>query len=104
MKRLWLCIGTAFSLPVLALSPQAQEFMEITKALLCRGEEPRLFFWRTSAGREVDLLVEVGTRLIPIEIKTTATPRPPMAAGVEQFLTDLPKAADAGYLIHTGDL
>jgi hypothetical protein len=33
MKRLWLAIGTAFSLPVLALSPQAREFMEITQAL-----------------------------------------------------------------------
>jgi hypothetical protein len=78
--------------------------MEVTKTLLSRGEEPRLFFWRTSAGVEVDLVVEVGTRLIPIEIKTSATPRPSMAAGIERFRMDLPRKAAAGYVIHTGDL
>jgi predicted AAA+ superfamily ATPase len=31
-----------------------------------------LFFWRTHAGAEVDLLVVEGRRILPIEIKTGA--------------------------------
>jgi hypothetical protein len=30
----------------------------------------------------VDFLVEVGTRLLPVEVKLASTPRPEMAAGV----------------------
>ncbi|GAH76478.1 unnamed protein product, partial [marine sediment metagenome] len=35
---------------------------EIVKAYAHRGEEPRVYFWRTSAGMEVDIVVEAGGR------------------------------------------
>ena len=39
-----------------------------------RGETPQLCFWRTASGDEIDFVVMVGRRLIPIEAKLTATP------------------------------
>ena len=78
--------------------------LEITKALVNRGEEPRIYFWRTSAGSEVDLVVEAGGKLIPIEVKLSATPRPAMANGIRTFQQDLNGKAGEGYVVHPGDV
>ena len=34
-----------------------------------RGLEPNGYFWRDKTGREVDYLIDTGSRLIPLEIK-----------------------------------
>ena len=78
--------------------------MEFVKVFLGRGEDPQLFFWRTSTGVEVDLLIQNQTKLVPIEIKTTSTPLPPMAAAIRAFHAGLPRKAAPGYVIHAGDL
>ena len=44
-------------------------------------------FYRTAAGAEIDLVVEIGTRTLGIEIKFSAAPRP--AKGFWQALDDL---------------
>ena len=75
---------------------------EITRTLWHRGDEPRVHFWRTSAGAEVDFLVEDGTGLLPIEVKLSATPRVRMAAGIEQLRTDLGERIRPGYVVHPG--
>ena len=77
---------------------------EIFKTCLARGEDPQLYFWRTSTGTEVDLIVETEGRLIPVEIKATSTPRPAMAAGIEAFRKDFPRRAASGFVIHMGDV
>lgn len=77
---------------------------EVSRRIVHRGLEPRLWFWRTSTGAEVDLLVEDGTRLIPIEIKLSATPRPTMASGIARFRADLGERVGPGYVIHPGDV
>lgn len=77
---------------------------EIVKTFRNRGEDPKLYFWRTSAGVEVDILVDLGTRLIPIEVKLSATPNPSMAGGLISFKKELGKKAPQGYLIHPGDV
>jgi hypothetical protein len=68
-----------------------------------RGREPIVHFWRTSAGSEVDLLVEEAGRLVPIEAKASATPRPPMAAGIGALRRDLGVRAERGFVAHGGD-
>lgn len=75
---------------------------EVLKAHLHRGEDPEVCFWRTSAGVEVDFLVRHRGSLIPIEVKSTSTPRPAMADGILAFRRDLPDLAGPGYLVHTG--
>jgi hypothetical protein len=75
---------------------------ELYKTMLHRGEEPLLYFWRTAAGVEVDLIVEHQSRLIPIEIKKTATVRPGMTKSLHSFRQDFGDRADAGYVVHPG--
>lgn len=77
---------------------------EITKALTHRGVDPRLYFWRTSAGSEVDIVVETGEKLVPVEVKLSATPRPSMAASIKTFRKDFKDRVLPGYLIHPGDV
>src|ERR1039458_9446753 len=78
--------------------------VEILKTLIHRGEEPQLYFWRTSAGSEVDLVVESAGKLIPVEVKLSATPRPAMATGISTFQEDLGRQAGRGYVVHGGDV
>ena len=77
---------------------------EIVKTLTHRGEDPQIYFWRTSAGTEVDFVVDCSRGLVPIEVKLSATPRPAMAAAISAFRADLGDAAAPGYLIHPGDV
>jgi len=46
---------------------------EIQKVFLHNGERPPLYFWRDFRGMEVDLLIDLGTHRIPIEIKSGET-------------------------------
>ncbi|MBM4395731.1 MAG: ATP-binding protein [Deltaproteobacteria bacterium] len=77
---------------------------EVVRTAWGRGEEPRVWFWRTSAGAEVDFVVETGGRLVAIEAKSSATPRAPMASGVKQFRRDVGAAAGPGFVVHAGDV
>jgi hypothetical protein len=77
---------------------------EIMKRYVHSGQDPHLYFWRTSHGSEVDIIVEQGGKLIPIEAKLSATPRPTMAPGILAFRRDFPKKAEKGYIIHPGNM
>lgn len=46
---------------------------ETLKNYYNRGLEPDIYFWRDSAGREIDLLIDQGATQIPIEIKSGQT-------------------------------
>jgi len=78
--------------------------MEIYKTLADRGEDPRVYFWRTSAGVEVDFLVETEGMLVPVEVKLSSTPLPAMATAIRTFREDLGSKAGPGYVVHGGDL
>ena len=52
---------------------------------LHRGEQPPLYYWRTVAGSEVDVVTETQSGLIPMEIKLSETPRPEMAKEILAF-------------------
>ncbi|MDO8585930.1 MAG: ATP-binding protein [Armatimonadota bacterium] len=77
---------------------------ELTKAAVHRGEQPRIYFWRTSAGLEVDFVVETPDGLVPIEVKLSATPRPAMASAIKTFRDDFGDRAGPGYVIHPGSI
>ena len=77
---------------------------EIVKTLTHRGLDPRVYYWRTMVGTEVDFVVETAGKLVPIEVKLSATPRPAMANSIRRFQSDLAGAAMPGYVVHPGDL
>jgi predicted AAA+ superfamily ATPase len=46
---------------------------ELLKRRLHAGHEPDLYFWRDSTGHELDIIIDLGNRLIPIEVKSGHT-------------------------------
>lgn len=72
---------------------------QITGALGLLGERPRPFFWRTHGGAEVDLLLEMRGRLLPIEIKLSGSPA--VGRGLLECMKDL--SLDAGFVVHGGE-
>jgi uncharacterized protein len=77
---------------------------DVYKSYLHRGEEPALYYWRTAAGSEVDLVIETQSGLIPIETKLSATPRPEMAKEIRTFQQDFKEKALPGYVIYPGEM
>ena len=77
---------------------------EIVKTLTHLGIDPQIYFWRTMAGTEVDFVIETGGKLVPIEVKLSATPRPAMATAIKIFQRDMESAAMPGYVVHPGDV
>lgn len=77
---------------------------EVLKALLHQGIEPRMYYWRTLAGAEVDLVLEKGDELLPIEVKASTTPKPETARHLRVFKHDFPERVLRGYVIHPGEL
>lgn len=59
--------------------------LEVYKLLANLGRKPELYFWRSHDGLEVDLLIPVGGKLLPVEIKLTATPSAGHIESIERF-------------------
>ncbi len=96
--------GHAVSGPMGGAIFETAVLSEIVKALMHHGEEPRVYFWRTSTGTEVDIVVETDGKLIPIEVKLSSTPRAAMAAGIKSFQEAFGDRTANGYVVHPGDV
>jgi predicted AAA+ superfamily ATPase len=57
-----------------------------------RAPRAALSSWRTSAGQEVDFIIETARSLLPIEVKSTARPTGSDIRGLESFLALHPEA------------
>jgi hypothetical protein len=77
---------------------------EIYKRLLHRGDTPQIYFWRTSYGVEVDIIVQFEGKIIPVEVKKTGTPKPKMAEGIKTLFENFGDRIQKGFVIHTGDV
>jgi predicted AAA+ superfamily ATPase len=75
---------------------------DLYKTFLHRGEDPAIYFWRTVAGSEVDVIIDTQLGLVPLEIKLSQTPRPEMAKELHAFQRDFKEKALPGYVIHPG--
>jgi len=62
----------------------------------------RLFYWRTTTGKEVDFVLEWGRKLLAVEVKLTDTPRFSDVANLRLFLDEYPETS-AAILVYTGD-
>lgn len=69
-----------------------------------RKERAEILYWRTATGEEVDLVIETGAHLLPIEIKATSRPRQRDALSLRTFRDEYGDAARAGLLLHTGTM
>ena len=67
-----------------------------------RIENTGLFYWRTTTGEEVDLVIESGNQLVPIEVKSSGKPQFKDTRHLHTFKREYPHRSRAGLLIHTG--
>ena len=76
---------------------------ELFKAFAHHGETPPLYFWRDRTGHEVDVVIDTGKQLIPIEIKSGETVNESFFEGLRYYISLGAPAAPTGVLIHGGD-
>ena len=67
-----------------------------------RTERVEVLHWHTSAGEEVDFVVETGDRLLPIEVKSTRRPRLSDTKHLRAFCAEYGRRARSGLLLHDG--
>ncbi len=76
---------------------------ELYKAFAHRGETPPLYFWRDKTGHEVDVVIDTGGRLIPIEIKSSETVDRSLFDGLKYYISLGSPVSANGVLIHGGN-
>lgn len=72
---------------------------EITRQFYNRGMVPRIYYWRTSSGEEVDFVIEEGGHVIPLEIKLSARVNAKMAKSLYSFSNLFSEKVRAAYLV-----
>jgi len=75
---------------------------EMIKSFTNAGEVPPLYFWRDRTGHEVDVIIDAGIELIPVEIKTGATVASSFFDGLRFFGKLGKPASSSGVLVHGG--
>lgn len=76
---------------------------ELLKARYNAGETPNLYFWRDRSGHEVDLLIDLGTHLVPLEIKSGQTLNRDFFSGLAFWQQMAGEVSGRAWLIYGGD-
>jgi len=76
---------------------------EIIKAFENSGRQAPLFHWRDAGGHEVDLLLEFGDRLLPVEVKSGLTVPGDSLNNLRWWLKLETNPNTAGVLVHGGE-
>jgi hypothetical protein len=85
--------------PMLGPLFETMVLAEWIKAFYHRGERPELYYWRSKAGLEVDLIVDRNSRLHPIEIKATSTLLPSHADSLKKWRALAGETATEGLIV-----
>lgn len=75
---------------------------EVLKSFVHRGQRPPLYYWRDRAGHEVDALLDMGTRMIAIEVKAGRTIPSDCFKGL-QFFSGLKGVHADSVVVYGGD-
>ena len=78
-------------------------FAELYKAFAHQGEEPPLYFWRDRTGHEVDFVMDLGVKLLPVEAKFSETVTRDQLRNLLYYLRVAGSRADRGLLIYAGE-
>lgn len=76
---------------------------ELLKARYNAGDTSNLYFWRDRSGHEVDLLIDHGTHLSPLEIKSGQTINKDYFKGLEFWKKLAAETAGQAWLVYGGD-
>jgi hypothetical protein len=75
---------------------------ELVKIRLNKAERATFHFWRDSNGNEVDVVADVGTKLMPIEIKSGQTLNRDFFTGLERWMDLAGSQAISPALVYGG--
>ncbi|MCK4417541.1 MAG: DUF4143 domain-containing protein, partial [Candidatus Latescibacteria bacterium] len=64
--------------------------------------KPRLFYWRTTTGKEVDFVLEWGRKLLAVEVKLSSKPKFSDVGNLRLFMEEYPETS-ACILVYAGD-
>jgi len=65
--------------------------------------DPDLYFWRDSAGHELDIIIDLGNQLIPVEVKSGHTIAKDFFKGLNFWKTLSNDASGPAALIYAGN-
>ncbi len=77
---------------------------ELLKRRYNQGLTSNLYFWRNNTGEEVDVVVEHGDKLLPIEIKSGQTYNSDFLTGLNKWARYAGNAALPSQLVYGGDI
>ena len=77
--------------------------LEIIRRIRALNKNYKVNYWRTSAGAEVDCVIDLGQNVIPIEIKSSRNVSISDIKGLKIFLDDYKNIAKEGYVITMGE-
>ncbi len=73
---------------------------EIIRYFHSLGKIPRIFYWRTSYGEEVDFIIEDKGKLIPLEVKVSSRVNIQMVKGLSFFYKLFPERIEEAFLVN----
>jgi len=76
---------------------------EFIKGRFHRGESSDLYFWRDGSGNEIDLVVDRGGTLVPVEIKSGQTVAGDFFSGLRKWASIAGKAGGPLHLVYGGE-
>lgn len=76
---------------------------EFLKARFNQGQPSNLYFWRDRSGHEVDLVLDEGVRLVPIEVKSGHTVTPDFFRGLRQWELISGDSSTRKWVVYGGD-
>jgi uncharacterized protein len=76
---------------------------ELLKKFLHQGREPDLYFWRDSAGHEIDVVIDLGSERVAVEVKSAQTVVQDFFAGLDFWRTLVGDPAAPAALVYGGD-
>lgn len=78
--------------------------VEIVKRYQALGREPKLFYWRDSNKKEIDLIIEKGGRpLYAVEVKSSSSFKPKSFEILEDLAPDFGLPVDNRFVVYGGD-
>lgn len=77
-------------------------FLHLTALSELMVPKAKIFYWKTTTGREVDFIIEHGKKLLAFEVKLTSNPSFNDIKNLLLFLENYPQTI-RGILIHAGD-
>lgn len=76
---------------------------ELLKASYNSGRRPQLFFWQSNAGKEIDLIIEEGTKVMIAEIKSSRTVRKEFFKNIKYFQELTGNMPEKSFLFYGGE-